>query len=433
MVGKYLYLTLVFVLGSQTLSLAQWTILPNVPFISGNRIDNLHFRSRDHGIFVTGNGEVYTTFDGGQDWLRASFTDTYFRSIDFMNDSVGFVGSLTGTFLKTTDGGKTWSNIRARFPGGSPLICGLSCTQNRAFAVGFYAEPARLYISDDEGETWVQSNLDSLLSGAVDVYFLNDEVGYIAGIGINRPNEGKRSYATIIQTLDGGASWSIVGESDLPTSIAWKMAFLESGKIFASVQNFSNNTVSYLTAIDPSGPYHSVSFQHLGFDVFDPQGIGFLNDQVGWIAGYGFGIYETNDGGDTWEYLPQTININRFFKINSNQMVASGRFMYLYEENVVSINEKDMLSAKERLHAILNISPNPAYARIQLSYRLDSHTAATLDIFSLDGSIARRIYQKDQVSGTYDLDIDISQLPPGMFMVLLRTNERHISKRFVKY
>lgn len=411
---------------------AQWGIYPNSPSEDGPRMDNVHFRSRDHGVLVSGKGNIYTTFDGGQNWNTQSFGNVYFRSIDFMNDSVGFVGSLQGAFLKTTDGGSTWSNIKTNFPISNPKICGISCTEEKIFGVGIYAEPAHLYISEDQGDSWTLIELDSLLAGAVDVYFKNDMEGYIGGIGRIAPDDGKNAFATIIQTLDGGASWRIVGESDLPNSIAWKMVFLDNGKIFSSVQNFSNFTVSYLTADTPAGPYRTVSFVHGSFDLFDPQGMGFIDDQHGWITGYGEGMYETLDGGETWNYIFVTRGINRFFKIDEGMIVGSGRLLYVFDNGSVSANEWPTLPDTEEVHAITRLSPNPAVDRLLASYRLDRHTLATVDIFSIDGSSVKRVHQVTQPPGAYDLDLDISDLTPGVYLLTLRTHDRHISKRFVK-
>jgi photosystem II stability/assembly factor-like uncharacterized protein len=57
---------------------------------------------KEHGI-------ILTTADGGENWtLLAHIEDHYLWSVFFLNENVGWVAGLNGTFLKTEDGGKTW-------------------------------------------------------------------------------------------------------------------------------------------------------------------------------------------------------------------------------------------------------------------------------------------------------------------------------------
>jgi len=59
------------------------------------------------------HGVLLTTSDGGETWtLLAHFEDHFLWSVFFLNEKVGWVAGLNGTFLRTTDAGKTWFDAR---------------------------------------------------------------------------------------------------------------------------------------------------------------------------------------------------------------------------------------------------------------------------------------------------------------------------------
>jgi hypothetical protein len=69
-------------------------------------------------------------------------------------------------------------------------------------------------------------------------------------------------------------------------------------------------------------------------DGFHANGIGFLNDQVGWIGGYDPHTLQTWDGGKNWQPLQIDLvygdRINRFLKISEDVVYAVGNRVYKY-------------------------------------------------------------------------------------------------------
>jgi PKD repeat protein/photosystem II stability/assembly factor-like uncharacterized protein len=78
-------------------------------------IDDMYFLDGNIG-FVTDYNNAKRTSDGGVTWSQIVVdggypTSAIFRTIDFINDSVGFMGS---PFIKTTDKGITWTQIKSQ-------------------------------------------------------------------------------------------------------------------------------------------------------------------------------------------------------------------------------------------------------------------------------------------------------------------------------
>src|SRR5215204_808799 len=95
----FLFTLLLFLFCIASLSvLAQngWEYLPNAP-ASGYRWDDIYFYNDSTGCAVNGDGSIWRTNDYGNSWQLVVFTGEYFRSVEFINDSVGFTGTLNGT------------------------------------------------------------------------------------------------------------------------------------------------------------------------------------------------------------------------------------------------------------------------------------------------------------------------------------------------
>src|SRR5690606_22414136 len=102
-----------------------------------------------------GQGQVLKTMDAGQTWSPQLITDKYLRSIEFLNDQVGFCGSLDSSLYKTTDGGTTWVDIANTITPKPPGICGLSAPgQQVIYGCGAWFSPAYVIKSSDGGTTW---------------------------------------------------------------------------------------------------------------------------------------------------------------------------------------------------------------------------------------------------------------------------------------
>ena len=69
-------------------------------------------------------------------------------------------------------------------------------------------------------------------------------------------------------------------------------------------------------------------------DGFHANGIGFLNEDVGWIGGYPAETLQTVDGGDSWQPIQIDLVygdvINRFVKVSEDVVYAVGNRVYKY-------------------------------------------------------------------------------------------------------
>ena len=80
-----------------TIAQPTWRALDNAP--SGGRFDDIFFLNEQLGWAANGpGGTVYKTTNGGESWEQQLQLNSYFRNIEFIDENVGFVGTLDGKF-----------------------------------------------------------------------------------------------------------------------------------------------------------------------------------------------------------------------------------------------------------------------------------------------------------------------------------------------
>lgn len=229
-------------------------------------LKSVYFTSFNNGITVGAYGKVLKTTDGGNIWnpvtIPGSVVQRNFNSVFFVDALNGFIAGgrqnndSISTILKTTDGGNTWTVSKdvqgywlrsIHFP-----------SADIGYAVG---DNGLLLKTIDAGATWVTKSIPGSAGtrNFSSVFFTSDQVGYIVG-----GNMLTDTIRTILKTVNGGDSWTI---------------------LFDSISPVLN-------------------------DVF------FINANEGYIVGYKGTVLHTADAGNTWQDIVITGN-DPLFKFNS--------------------------------------------------------------------------------------------------------------------
>jgi len=307
-----------------------------------------------------GNG-VYKSVDAGRTWTHIGLEDTRHISrivVDPQNPNIVYVGALGHVYgpndqrgvYKSTDGGMHWTRVLDQGPeiGVSDLaIC--SGTPQLLFAGTWhtwrppwstYAPIDRpgggLYRSQDSGKTWTRLNGSGLPEGDW------------GRVGVDVAPDGKRVYALIsakkaglYRSDDGGNTWTdrlADSRIDFPRGEwGWKIQFLNSRVGFISLENFQGAAI--LKTVDGGQSWSRIEVRDPQANV-DLEGIGFIDEHVGWVGGWGEKIAgghkgtssATTDGGATWRDANDIGRfINRFRFTGTKPVVgyASGATIYL--------------------------------------------------------------------------------------------------------
>ncbi|MBK8553872.1 MAG: hypothetical protein IPL53_23605 [Ignavibacteria bacterium] len=306
----------------------QWMTLPNAPVADSGvaRYDDTYFINPNTGWIIQGTryfvqndtGKVFRTTDGGNSWILTNHEiRQYLRSVGFFNENTGIIGTLHDSLhilYRTTDGGFNWTDITNSIQGIIPSgICGISIVNSTtAIATGRYYCPANIIRTTNAGLNWTSLPIDtSIIRSVVDCHFWSADSGYIVG-GYSSTNLFYNGKSVVAMTTNGGLNWTRVYISPRVNEWCWKIQFVNRLLGYVSIERDFNLTY-YLKTTDGG-----LSWAEKPFMVYDVEGIGFLNENTGWIGGWGFNnldpsgpTYETTNAGASWHLAGWGINMNR--------------------------------------------------------------------------------------------------------------------------
>lgn len=422
---SYLFLLLFAVSASAQL---EWRPLVSIPSnATTNRYDDVFFLDENLGWAANGAAaRVYKTIDGGENWtlqLAEQSTELpgnyYFRNIEFLNENIGFLGTLNGKFFKTLDGGTTW-NIVTITPTNPAAICGIDCVgTSTIYACGSYFSTAAYIIkSTDSGATWEYINMGAYAEGLVEVLFVDENLGYASGKNANGGN--------ILRTTDGGVTWTEIYNTNLPGEYVWKLQILPSDAnvIFGSVESVAPNLGKLVRSIDNGLTWTS----HETPDT-DVQAVGFITQDHGWMGGHSSPILETTDGGVTWTELAVGSNLNRIQVFNDHLAYASGTTIYKFSDTSLG-NAQFAEKSRTLLKAAVN--PNPLKDKLNVTIEFTESDHLILELYDASGRKIKEL-QRDDIGGkskkNYTFDFPYAS---GVYLINLHTNTGRQSVKFVK-
>jgi photosystem II stability/assembly factor-like uncharacterized protein len=306
-----------------------WRTLPTVAF--KGKQDDLFFVSETTGWYGNGQGKLYKTTDGGEHWDEQwNEPGTFIRALGFVDEHTGILGNVGTDYFpgvtdetplyRTTDGGATWDPVKIDGPEPKGICAidvyrkpfvnhGVLGYKTTLRAGGRVGGPAFLLRSDDEGATWHSTDMSSKTAMILDIKFVSDQVGFLAG-ATNADVE--QSHALVLRTVDGGKTWNKVYESTRPWEITWKLSFPSKEIGYVTVQNYdpAETNKERFVAKTVDGGMTWKELPVVADHTVQEFGIGFVTTQHGWLGGLKQS-YETTDGGLTWQPADLGFAVNK--------------------------------------------------------------------------------------------------------------------------
>ena len=243
----------------------------------------LHFIDGNTGVIVGGNYPppmwgsptriIIRTTNSGVNWNTIVNTnDTYFKNVQFVNDSVGFIG-FNGVY-KSTDKGNNWEHY-----GNIVNQNGFFINENTGYAANGYI--STIQKSTNGGIDWINVLKPGKYNVDGGIYFCNQNTGFVTGA------------SGIFKTTDAGSGWQDMWYDDFYFRDVEGIFFSdpEHGVILA-YQNFPN---SYIIQSTTNGG----NTWNINYSPSRLRSVFFLNNMTGWIAGDQGKILKTTTGGLT--------------------------------------------------------------------------------------------------------------------------------------
>jgi photosystem II stability/assembly factor-like uncharacterized protein len=402
---------------------------------------------------------------------QESGTNEHLRSICFVDVYTGWIVGDDGTILRTEDGGVEWV----------PLVSG---TEEDLFGLWFVDENTGwvggrngvLLKTTDGGGSWAvlaPGTSEQIRS----IEFLDANLGWVIGGG-----------GMILKTTDGGENWSpqTSGTTTYLESICFvdpDHGWIAGGSGDESLTLKTTDGGDTWLAAPPPEPMVGLS------------SIYFVNQEIGWLSGYGAIVYKSTDGGDSWlkqydDSGTSYTSINCVHAINENtcwgvgHIGVEGRGMKTmdggetwmellgsgnnYLQSVCFVDQSNGWAvghygtilaatsgewllgmptaihdgpsssegAEEAISLIYNY-PNPFKAGTTVSYELPRSTRIDLRVFDVSGRLVRVLKDGDMVeSGLHQVPWDgrnnLGQaVPAGVYFYRLDVGPSSATKRML--
>lgn len=416
-------IVLLFLFFSNFLSAQTWQPLTSILNNTNNqRFDDVFFLNENLGWAANGYfSAVYKTIDGGVNWTLQTTgamlgSSHYFRNIEFLDENIGFLGTLNQKFYKTIDGGTTWNLVTNIAP--NPVaICGLDCVgTSTIYGCGAYFGPAFIIKSTDSGNTWQYIDMSAYADALVEVYFMNENTGFATG--------GNSTGGVILKTTDGGTTWTPILNTGTNGDYVWKLQVLNSNQnvIFVSVEGTAPNPGRLAKTIDGGANWTL----NLAPETI-VQAVGFVDENHGWMGGHTTGFYETFNAGATWTNTGVGSNLNRIFFVG-NTAYASGTTIY----KMSSILSNSDFNEQDRVNLDVKVSPNPLTDKLNIEINFLAEDHMLIDLYDANGKLVKKLIKDDITTvGRKNYTFDFPY-PSGTYFIDFHNNTGRQSSKIIK-
>jgi photosystem II stability/assembly factor-like uncharacterized protein len=439
---RFIFLLALAFLSVTAFSQYDWQALPSAP-TTEYRFDDVYFLNPKIGWAVkpiggaVHLGQIWETRNGGNTWaLNHDSSQTYYRCVGFIDSLHGWIGNLGDTSISndtiplyyTHDGGKHL--IPVNLPSPRPKgICGISIASDSViYAYGRYFSPPVLCMTKDAGKTWVTKDMSAYASvGLIDGWFWSKDTGFITG--------QDSSNAVILHTTDGGNTWTTVYHAHRNDSDhVWKMVFPSRDTGYGALEVIKSKITNtyFVKTTDGGKTWTEYPFIY----GYDEEGVGFINDTVGWIGGWSGLSFITTNGGSTWKldssFGVMTIGqpypepyMNRFRKFGDTLMYGAGNTIYKLDTRITGIN------GIKNSKSFLTNYPNPFIGETTIAYILQRPCRnVTLQVTDVTGKkiLFKNLGMESVGQHTYTLT---DKLPAGTYTCTLVTSDAVLNRKIV--
>ena len=357
----------------------------------------------------------------------------YYRSIGFMTDSIAFIGKVaksgftpadTFTLYRTTDGGTTWNGVYVPgLPNTLTGFCGMSVVNDSVmYASGRYNGPAAMYKTTDQGNTWTYINMQAYAGGLVDCHFWTPDSGLVIGT----TGTWQDSSGVILSTSDGGQTWQTRHITSRKGELCWKLTFPSRKIGYVSLEDVDGGDQFCLKTTDGGQTWQDILIA--ADTTYNSEGIGFLNDSVGWMGGGNSNqVFQTVDGGASWTKVTLGKILNRFRFFGDSLGYASGDYLYKLDTNLLSA-QAALAATKD---ALGDAYPNPAAGAALVPYTLSTAGPVTLRLLDVVGRPVRQVAAGTQAAGFHQTELSTAGLAPGLYTYQLQTPQGSWSRKLL--
>jgi photosystem II stability/assembly factor-like uncharacterized protein len=179
--------------------------------------------------------------------LTPTGTTERYRGLAPVSSQVAWVSGTNGTVLRTTDGGASWTDVSPEGLGTEALqfrdIEAFDARRAVILSIG-EGEDSRILVTDDGGASWTETFRNMEPAAFYDCLAFSSPQ---RGLAMSDPVDGR---FRLVETADGGHTWSIVDPAGMPDALPGEFAFAASGTCLSTGPG--NRTYLASGGVDPA-------------------------------------------------------------------------------------------------------------------------------------------------------------------------------------
>jgi photosystem II stability/assembly factor-like uncharacterized protein len=375
-------------------------------------LNRLSFIDSLHGWVVGDTGTILKTSNGGQSWTsQQSGITNDIIDICMTDRSFGWAVAIDlfayGTItLRTTNGGTTWQTKRYPIPDKYFYAIEFLDSLN-----GWMGGAGVLVKSTDGGETWVSATVDSTMYSYFpirNIKFLSRSYAFAVGGAMD-------ITAVVWKTVNSGERWSVTGISSEPLNDIY---YIDSLNIMCIGGDFEYGA-DLVTTADGGENW---DYRFLGI-LGEGRAMSFRTRAEGWVAlGFSGTYMFTLDSGRTWTdmYTPDTSGVYDviFTDARHGYMVGKRGTILRYDPGAVSVDLHDRTGNLSTVALAQNF-PNPFNPSTTIRYDLPERSYVTIRIYDVTGREVEAIDERVQQAGAHAVRFSGRSLASGMYLYTL--------------
>ncbi|MGV3630016.1 MAG: T9SS type A sorting domain-containing protein [Bacteroidota bacterium] len=395
-----------------------------IPSGTDKKLNTISFPSSMVGYIGGNDSLLLKTSDGGRTWSEMNYSGVTFYpggehilNLQFVSETVGFmtVGPYSGNY-KTTDGGMTWETLSPQ----TIILCynqGMYFfDENNGFVGGsgcFTGETIGRLSNGD----WTESNLDETMVAdnyITDIDFLNTSFG----LAVSRSGY-------IYRTTDGGTNWDSIPSTPWAMSPLTGVLIVNDTVAYASYDATDLGFGLYITTdagLSWEQDMNSATFYYPDFYTLHQSGDGTIYT-AGEPSNFDEGlIFESPGDLMTWNYHSVGQPVYDISSYDDTIVFAVGDSGY-----VVVNHEFENLGLDEKYftaEATFSVYPNPVKDILQFDLAVSPAKDAELRIYDLNGKLLH--------TGKYEAALDVSELRSGLYLLELESAGNVQRTRFIR-
>ena len=378
----------------------------------------------DHGLqrLINENGNLT--------WTRWSNNDGINTLIDPVNDGVVYGNIQNGGIIKSFSNGSGttssfWTNlgIQESGPWDSPLVMNLQMPN-----ILYTATSSRIYKTSNGANSWsVAANIPNVNTLAIDLH--DSKIVYAHSFSAG----GWGFY----RSEDEGNSWIEINSNSIP---GWGTTAItsdphQSGRIYATRNSTNANSDHIKVSNDNGTSWVDITNDFPDIRVHDIL-VSPYNENYLFLA-TDLGVYFSENKGDNWCAFNN--NLPRIFTMDLNMSVADSTLRVatfgrgIWKTSLKTLNDsttKTTESVKNKV--IFEAYPNPAKESFRLKIVTESRQKMSANLYDQQGRRIQHVFQSEGTVDQFDETVQLKKsITPGIYYLKIRVGNYQYHRKLM--